>query len=168
VAFGLGELKKIFGFPFNIYTMAEASVFKFGTQLGFAQSHYIITPIEKSGYDLGLGELPKVLGFSYNISAAAESSKIKIGIAKAHNKIPHRRKSGRGPGLQELPKIWGSPLIFVQRLKLATSNLACSWDLPRPTIKPHPEEKWAWPRAREAPKYLGFPFNISATAVLSS
>jgi len=25
------------GFPFNIYTMAEASDFKFGTQLGFAR-----------------------------------------------------------------------------------------------------------------------------------
>jgi len=38
--------------------------------------------------------------------------------------------------------------------------------------KVHPkttqEEKWAWPWAIEAPKYLGFPFNISATAVLSS
>jgi len=36
------------------------------------------------------------------------------------------------------------------------------------TIKPHPEEMWAWPWAREAPIYLGFPFNISATASLSS
>jgi len=40
--------------------------------------------------------------------------------------------------------------------------------LTRPTIKPHPEEKWAWPWAREAQIYLGFPFNISAMAVLSS
>jgi len=40
--------------------------------------------------------------------------------------------------------------------------------LPRPTIKPHPEEKWALPCAREAFKYLRFPFNISATAALSS
>ena len=31
---GLGELSKIWGFPFNIYTVAEASDFKFGTQLG--------------------------------------------------------------------------------------------------------------------------------------
>jgi len=30
------------------------------------------------------------------------------------------------------------------------------------------EEKWAWPWAMEAPKYLGFPFNISATVALSS
>jgi len=49
-----------------------------------------------------------------------------------------------------------------------TSNLVHSLGLPMPTIKPHPEEKWAWPWVREAPKYLGFPFNISKTAALSS
>jgi len=32
---GLRELPKILGFPYNIYTTAEASDFKFGTQLGF-------------------------------------------------------------------------------------------------------------------------------------
>ena len=36
------------------------------------------------------------------------------------------------------------------------------------TIKLHPEEKWAWPWVREAFISLGFPFNMSATAVLSS
>jgi len=46
--------------------------------------------------------------------------------------------------------------------------LACSWHLPKPTIKAHPEEKWSWSCAREDPKYLGFPFNISATATLST
>jgi len=51
------------GLPFNIYTMAEASDFIFGTQLGFAKVHHKITPREKSGGGLGLGELPKILGF---------------------------------------------------------------------------------------------------------
>ena len=37
---GLGELPKIWGFPFNIYTMAEDRDFKFGTQLGFAKAHH--------------------------------------------------------------------------------------------------------------------------------
>jgi len=56
---GLGELPKIWGFLFNIYTMAEASDFKFGTQLGFVKSHRRITPGGKSGRGLGvLGELP--------------------------------------------------------------------------------------------------------------
>jgi len=36
---------------------------------------------------------------------------------------PTRRKSGCVPGLEELPEIWGFRLIFLQRLKLATSNL---------------------------------------------
>jgi len=74
----------------------------------------------------------------------AEASNFKIGkpleFAKAHHKIPYQRKSGRGPGLEELSKNWDSPLIFVQQLKLATSNLAGRWDLPRPTIK-HTQRK---------------------------
>jgi len=97
--------------------MAEASDFKFGTQLGFAKADYKITPRGKSGSALGLLELPKILGF---------------------------------------------PIIFLQCLGLGTSNLVQNLGSPRPTIKPHPEEKWAWPWAREAPKYFGFPFNIAA------
>jgi len=54
------------------------------------------------------------------------------------------------------------------KLKLAASNLIHSLGLPRPTIKLHPEEMWAWPLASEAPKYLGFLFSISATAAMSS
>jgi len=34
---------------------------------------------------------------------------------------------------------------------------------PRPIIKLHPEEKWAWLWARGAFQNWGFPFNISAT-----
>jgi len=44
---GLGKLSKSWGSPFNIYSMAEASNFKFGTQLGFAKAHNKITPIRK-------------------------------------------------------------------------------------------------------------------------
>ena len=47
---GLGELPKIWRFPFNIYIMAN---FKFGIQLGFANAHYKITPIGKVGMALG-------------------------------------------------------------------------------------------------------------------
>ena len=72
-------------------------------------------------------------------------------LANTRHKIPPRRKSGRGPGLGELPKILGPPSIFLQQLKLATSNLACKWGLPRPLIKSYSEEKWAWPCARVAP-----------------
>jgi len=82
--------------------MAEASDFKFGTQLEIAKAYRNITPI-KSGCDLGLGELPTILGFSYNISATAEARNFKIGtllgFAKASHKISHRRKSGCCPVL---------------------------------------------------------------------
>ena len=52
-------------------------------------------------------------------------------------------------------------------MKPATSNLASRWGLPRSTIKSHADEKWAWSWAREAPKILESPFNISATAEAS-
>jgi len=77
------------------------------------------------------------------------------------------KKSGRGPGLGEIPKSWGSSLIFLQRRNMAASRLAAWWAFPRPIIKSHAEEKWAWPWSRELPKFLKFPFDISATAEAS-
>ena len=59
---GLGKLPEIWGFPFNISAIAEASDFKFGTQLGSVKAHHKITPRGKSEGGLGLGELPKILG----------------------------------------------------------------------------------------------------------
>jgi len=95
-----------------------------------------------------------------NISAPAAASEFKfgahLGFAEAHHKMKCRRKGGRGPGLGDLPKIlW---------LKLGISNLVYRLGLPRPTIKPHPKENWAWPRVNEVPIYLGFLCNIFAMA----
>jgi len=94
-------------------------------------------------YGLGLGELPETWGFPFNISATAKASDLKFGtrfmIAKAHHKITPRGKSGCRLGLGELRKILGSPIIFLQRLGLATSNLVHSWGLPMPILKPHAE-----------------------------
>jgi len=67
------------------------------------------------------------------------------------------KKSERGPGLGVLPKFCGSPLIFLQQLRVTTSNLVCCLRLPRAIIKLHPEKKWAWPLARGVPQNLGFP-----------
>ena len=123
---GLGELPKVWGFFFNISATAEASDFKFSTQLVFAKTHRKITHRGKSGHGLGLGKLPNILGFPYNISASAEASNFKIstlvGFAKAHHKIPHLTA----------------------------------------------EEKATRPCAIGAPKILGFPFNICATAEASN
>jgi len=44
---GLEKLPKIWGFPFNITATAEASDFKFGTQLKFAKAPHKITPSSK-------------------------------------------------------------------------------------------------------------------------
>ena len=56
---------------------------------------------------------PKICGFPFNISVMAEASDFKIGMrlgfAKAHHKIPHRRKSGCGHRVEELPKILRFP-----------------------------------------------------------
>ena len=91
---GLGKLPEIWGFLFNISATAEASDFKFGTQLEFAKAHHKITPRGKSGHGLGLGELPNILGFPYNISATAGASDFKFGthleFAKSHDKTTRR------------------------------------------------------------------------------
>jgi len=140
-------------------------------QLGFAKAIIKLHPEEKWGWPWARGA-PQILGFPYNISATAGASDFKfgmqLGFAKTHDKIIRRKNGRHGPGPGDLPKIWGFLSIFTQSFKLATSNLVHSLGFPRPTIKPHPEEKWAWPWAREAPKYLEFFFNISATAALSS
>ena len=62
-----------------------------------------------------------------------------LGFTKAHHKISRRRNVGVAVGYGSSPKFWSPPLIFLQRLMLATSNLACSLGLPRPIIKLHPE-----------------------------
>jgi len=97
----------------------------------------------KSGCGPGLGKLPKISGFPFNISATAEASDFKfgtyLGFAKAHHKITPRGKSDFGLG--KLPKILVFLIIFLQRLGLATSILACSCGLPRPIIKSHTEER---------------------------
>jgi len=89
-----------------------------------------------------------------------------VGFAEAHHKFAPREKvGGLGPG--ELPKILGSPIIFLQRLKLATSNLARSWGLSSTVIKSHAEENGALPWTSELPKIWRLPFNIYATVEAS-
>jgi len=87
---GLGELPKIWRFPFSIYTMGEASDFKFGTQLEFEKTHHKITCRRKSGHGPGLGELTKIWKFPF------KAVDFKIGtspvFAKADHKITSRRK----------------------------------------------------------------------------
>ena len=159
------------GFPYNISATAEASNFKIGTLLGFAKAHHKITRRRKDGRGPVLWELPNILRFPFNIYRVAKVSDFKfgaqLGFAKTRDKITPIGKCGHGLGLGKLPKCC-STSMFTQWLKLGTSNLVHSLGLPRPTIKPHPEKKWACSWVSEVPIYLGFPFSISATAALSS
>jgi len=54
-------------------------------------------------------------------------------FAKAHRKIPLEEKVGMGLGKGSSPKFGASPLIILQRLKLATSNLVHSLDCQGPS-----------------------------------
>jgi len=115
--------------------------------------------------DLGLGELPKFLCspiiFLQRMGLATANLTRLWGLPRTIIKSHAEERVGVA-WARKAPQT----SIFTQWLKLATSNLVHSFGLPRPTIKPHPEEKWAWPWVREASIYLGFPFNISATAAL--
>jgi len=100
---GLGELPKIWGYPFNISAMAEASQLQvWYTALGFAKAHHKIPHRRKSGGGPVQLELPKILRFPFNICATAKASNFKFGIplgfAKAHHKTTPRGKVGQALG----------------------------------------------------------------------
>jgi len=69
----LRELPKIWGFLFNIYTMAEGMEFEFGTQLEFAKAHHKTTLRGQVGVALSR-KVPIYLGFPFSISATAALS----------------------------------------------------------------------------------------------
>jgi len=73
-------------------------------------------------------------------------------------------KNGSSPGLGELPKFGASPLLFLEQLQLATSNLVHSLGWPRHVIKSHREKSMGGLGLGELPKTVGFPYNVSVTA----
>jgi len=89
--------------------MAEASDFKFGTQLEFAKAHHKITPIGETGHGHVLGKLPKLLRFHFNIYTMTEARDFKfdthIRFAKDHHKTTPREKVG----VAECSHIFGVP-----------------------------------------------------------
>jgi len=81
-----------------------------------------------------------------------------------------QKKTGRGSG--GAARIWRFPFNIytvaeASDFKIDTQKHSLAF-LPRPIIKLLPEKKLAWPWARKAAIYLGFPFNIFATVALSS
>jgi len=93
---------------------------------------------------------------------------LQLGFARPITRSHPDKKSGGGFGLREIPKILGSPIIFLQRLRLATSNLASCWGLPRPIIKSHAEECGRGSGLGELPKIWEFPFNVYTMAEASN
>jgi len=91
-----------------------------------------------------------------------------LGFAKAHLKSHPEEKWAR-PWARGIPKKYlGFPFNICATAEASNFKFGMQLGFARPTIKPHPEEKWAWPWAMGVPKYLGFSFNISAKAALSS
>jgi len=70
------ELSEICGFPFNISATAEASDFKFGTQLVVSRPIIKSHPEKKWGWPWAR-KAPKNFGFPCNISATTEVSDFK-------------------------------------------------------------------------------------------
>jgi len=109
-------------------------------QLRFAKAHHQI-PLEEKWVWFWARGATEIWGFPFNISRTADSSDFKFGtqlwVAKAHHKITPEKKSENGLGLGQLQKILCSPIIYLQLLGPANSNLARSWGLPRPIIKSH-------------------------------
>jgi len=98
---------------------------------GLPKAHHKIPPRRKSGRGPGFGEFPRILGLPFNISATAEVSDFKFGMKLRfanwpNQKIRASRKKGV-PWARGVRRNLGFPLIFLQRLKLATSKLASSW-----------------------------------------
>ena len=77
--YGLGKLRIILEYPFNISATTEASDFQFGRHLGFGKAHHKIPPRRNRGRGPRLEELPKNWGFPFNIYAMAESIDFKFG-----------------------------------------------------------------------------------------
>jgi len=94
------------------------------------------------------------LEFPCNISATAGVSDFKfgaqLGFTKAHHKITRKRKGGHGGGLGQLPKICWLPLNIYTVAETSDFKFIHSLGLPRPIIKSHPKEMWAWPWASGA------------------
>jgi len=63
------------------------------------------------------------------------------GVCQGPSSNGSRRKVDVALDWGSSPKFGASPLIFLQRLKLATSNLVHSLGLPMPIIKSHAEER---------------------------
>ena len=99
------------------------------------------------------------------ISVIDEASDFKMGKTRPIIKS-HADEKWAWPLARGAPQNLESPLIVLQRLKLATSNFVCSLGLPRAIIKSQRKTGRGFGLGK-LPKILVFPCNISATAEAS-
>jgi len=92
---------------------------------------------------------------------------MQLGFAKAHHQTS-LGKSGHGVALGELPKLLRFHLNIYTMAEARNFKFGTHLRFTKAYHKITTEEKWAWPWAKEAPIYFGFPFIISAAAALSS
>ena len=123
---GLGEHPKNLG-PLHISATVEASNFKFGTQLGFGTSVPKNNVLDQNWRGSEPREHPNKIWDPLRISATVEASNFKcgtqfgFGTSLPKNNVLDQNWRGSVPG--EHPKKMWDPYVFLQPLKLTTSNL---------------------------------------------
>ena len=120
-----GASKKIWD-PLLISATFEASNFKLGTQLGFGTSLAKTTFWTKIGGALDQGSIRKNWD-PLRIFATIEASNFKfgtqLGFGTSLPKNNVKDQNWRGSRLGEHPKKFGTPYVFLQPLKLTSSNV---------------------------------------------
>jgi len=81
----------------------------------------------------GPREHPSKIWYPLRISATVEANNFKRGthieFGTSLAKTTFKTKIGGGLGQGNIPKEFGTPYLFLQPLKLTTSNLVCNWGL---------------------------------------
>jgi len=109
----------------------------------------------------GLGEHPKKWD-PLHISSTVEASNFKFGTQLGFGtSLPKNYvldQNWQGSGLREHPKKFGTPYLFLQSLKLATSNLVHNLGLGLAYQKNELDHNWWGSGPREHPTKFGTPY----------
>ena len=112
--------------PLRIFATAEASNFKFGTQIGFGTNLPKTTFWTKIGGGSGPREHRNKIWDPLRISATVEANNFEYGTQIGFGTTlakKHLRPKLEGVWARDHPEKFGTPYLFMQPLKLATSNL---------------------------------------------
>ena len=116
---GQGSIQKNWD-PLCIFSTVEASNFKFGTQLRFGTS-LPKNVLDQNWRGSGPGEHPKKIWDPLRTFATVEANNYKFGTQIRFGTSLPKNDGGLGQG--SIQKKFGTSYLFLQPLKLATSNL---------------------------------------------